>query len=194
MANKDYLSRFCDVELQEALTVMGAVLIEGAKWCGKTSTARHIARSTLYMQDPDNARSYQEMADTKPSLLLQGGNPRLIDEWQMSPVLWDAVRFEVDKRGLPGQFILTGSAVPADNVTAHTGTGRFARILMRPMSLYESGESNGAVSLIDLFDGKHEIILKTKKREKPAKERKQESENPGEPTDTCDGLVCFLQK
>ncbi len=136
---------------------MGAVLIEGAKWCGKTSTATHIARSTLFMQDPDHARSYLDMADTKPSLLLKGETPRLIDEWQMSPVLWDAVRFEVDKRRELGQFILTGSAVPADNVTAHTGTGRFARILMRPMSLYESQESNGTVSLANLFDGKHDI-------------------------------------
>jgi predicted AAA+ superfamily ATPase len=152
-----YLSRVCDVELQNALAGMGAVLIEGAKWCGKTSTAANAARSILFMQDPDNARSYQQMADTKPSLLLKGETPRLLDEWQMSPVLWDAVRFEVDKRGLAGQFILTGSAVPADNVTAHTGTGRFARILMRPMSLYESGESNGSISLADLFDGKHDI-------------------------------------
>jgi len=136
---------------------MGAVLIEGAKWCGKTSTAASVARSTLFMQDPDNALSYQEMADTKPSLLLKGETPRLIDEWQMSPVLWDAVRFEVDKRRTPGQFILTGSAVPADNVTAHTGTGRFARILMRPMSLYESLESNGTVSLAALFDGQPDI-------------------------------------
>ncbi|GHT35648.1 hypothetical protein AGMMS49574_25500 [Bacteroidia bacterium] len=94
MAKYDYLERICDVELQEALTVMGAVLIEGAKWCGKTSTAGHIARSTLYMQDPDHARSYQEMADTKPSLLLQGNTPRLIDEWQMSPVLWDGGRYD----------------------------------------------------------------------------------------------------
>ena len=93
----------------------------------------------------------------KPSLLLKGETPRLIDEWQMSPVLWDAVRFEVDKRRVPGQFILTGSAVPADNVTAHTGTGRFARILMRPMSLYESRESNGTVSFADLFNGNHDI-------------------------------------
>ena len=152
-----YLSRICDIELQNALATMGAVLIEGAKWCGKTSTASNVARSTLFMQDPDMARSYQEMADTKPSLLLKGESPRLIDEWQMSPVLWDAVRFEVDKRGLAGQFILTGSAVPADNVTAHTGTGRFARIWMRPMSLYESNESNGTVSLAELFAEKHEI-------------------------------------
>jgi predicted AAA+ superfamily ATPase len=157
MGKSDYLSRICDYELQQALATMGAALIEGAKWCGKTSTAANVAKSTLFMQDPDNARSYQQMADTKPSLLLKGENPRLLDEWQMSPVLWDAVRFEVDKRGLAGQFILTGSAVPADNVTAHTGTGRFARILMRPMSLYESKESNGAVSLADLFANKHDI-------------------------------------
>jgi predicted AAA+ superfamily ATPase len=157
MIINNYLSRICDFELQNALATMGAVLIEGAKWCGKTSTAAHVARSTLFMQDPDKMRSYQEIADTKPSLLLAGENPRLIDEWQMSPVLWDAVRFEVDKRDLAGQFILTGSAVPADNVTAHTGTGRFARIRMRPMSLYESKESNGAISLADLFDEKHEM-------------------------------------
>ena len=157
MNSGHYLPRICDSELQNAMATMGAVLIEGAKWCGKTSTAANVARSTLYMQDPDNAQSYQQMADTKPSLLLKGETPRLIDEWQMSPVLWDAVRFEVDKRGLSGQFILTGSAVPADNVTAHTGTGRFARILMRPMSLYESRESNGTVLLADLFNDKCDI-------------------------------------
>ena len=132
-------------------------MIEGAKWCGKTRTASNAAKSILYMQDPDNTASYQLIADTKPSLLLRGETPRLIDEWQMAPVLWDAVRFEVDKRGDAGQFILTGSAVPADNVTAHTGTGRFSRLLMRPMSLFESNESNGKVSLSDLFDGNHAI-------------------------------------
>ena len=157
MSENKYLSRICDTTLQNALNTMGAVLIEGTKWCGKTSTASNVARSTLYMQDPDNARSYQIMADTKPSLLLKGETPRLIDEWQMSPSLWDAVRFEVDKRKKSGQFILTGSSAPADNVTAHTGTGRFARILMRPMSLYESRESNGSVSLADLFEGKHDV-------------------------------------
>ncbi len=140
-----------------ALQSSGAVLIEGAKWCGKTRTASNAAKSILYMQDPDNTSSYQAMADTKPSLLLKGETPRLIDEWQMAPVLWDAVRFEVDKRGDTGQFILTGSAVPVDNVTAHTGTGRFSRMLMRPMSLFESHESNGTVSLGDLFGGDHDI-------------------------------------
>ena len=157
MGKNLYLSRICDSELQNALATMGAVLIEGAKWCGKTSAAANVAQSTLLMQDSDKAHSYQLLADTKPSLLLEGDNPRLIDEWQMAPALWDAVRYEVDKRGLPGQFILTGSAVPADNLTAHSGTGRFSRILMRPMSLYESKESKGTVSLAALFDGKHEI-------------------------------------
>jgi hypothetical protein len=145
--------RICDSNLQTVLRSAGAVLIEGAKWCGKTSTALNASRSALYMQDPDKTASYMAMADTKPSLLLKGETPRLIDEWQMAPVLWDSVRFEVDQRGEVGQFILTGSAVPADNVTAHTGTGRIARLLMRPMSLFESLESNGIVSLGALFDG-----------------------------------------
>jgi len=157
MANTNYESRICDAELQEVLSSTGAVLIEGAKWCGKTSTAANIAKSILLMQDIDKAKQYQQIADTMPSLLLKGDTPRLLDEWQVSPVLWDAVRFEVDKRQETGQFILTGSAVPADNVTAHTGTGRIARILMRTMSLYESKESNGTVSLMDLFNGIQDI-------------------------------------
>ncbi len=157
MGLKPYIPRLCDSLLQLALQSSGAVLIEGAKWCGKTSTASNASRSILFMQDPDNAVSYQAMADTKPSLLLKGEAPRLIDEWQMAPVLWDAVRFEVDKRSLMGQFILTGSAVPSDNITAHTGTGRISRIMMRPMSLFESMESNGTVSLRDLFNGKKDI-------------------------------------
>lgn len=156
MPQKTYLSRVCDAELELALQSSGAVLIEGAKWCGKTSTASKAAKSTVFMQDPDNARSYMAMADTKPSLLLQGATPRLIDEWQVAPVLWDAVRFQVDKRAETGQFILTGSAVPPENVTAHTGTGRISRFRMRPMSLFESKESSGQVSLQSLFDGKQE--------------------------------------
>lgn len=157
MSEKRYLPRICDIELREALAASGAVLIEGAKWCGKTRTASMSAASVLFMQDPDRTADYMAMADAKPSLLLKGETPRLIDEWQMAPVLWDAVRFEVDKRGEPGQFILTGSAVPSDNVTAHTGTGRFSRMLMRPMSLFESGESDGSVSLRDLFDGRQTV-------------------------------------
>lgn len=153
MGKNLYLPRLCDHELGAALTASGAVLIEGAKWCGKTSTAARASNSVLYLQDPDHTASYLAMADTKPSLLLKGAVPRLIDEWQMAPVLWDAVRFEVDQRADVGQFILTGSAVPKDNLTAHTGTGRIARVKMRPMSLFESKESVGSVSLGALFDG-----------------------------------------
>lgn len=152
-----YLSRLCDAELAEALQSTGAVLIEGAKWCGKTSSASNVAGSILYMQEPDSAAANKALADTKPSLLLKGEAPRLIDEWQVAPVLWDAVRFEVDRRQASGQFILTGSAVPNDNTTAHTGTGRISRIIMRPMSLFESLESNGTVSLRSLFEGELNI-------------------------------------
>jgi predicted AAA+ superfamily ATPase len=149
-----YLPRIADKLLAEMLDYAGAVLIEGPKWCGKTRTAGEKAASILKMQDPDMRASYLLAADTKPSLLLHGDTPRLLDEWQTAPVLWDAVRFAVDERGKPGQFILTGSAVPLDNAVQHTGTGRISRLLMRPMSLFESGESNGAVSLAALFDGK----------------------------------------
>lgn len=152
-----YLQRICDKLLASELKASGAVLIEGAKWCGKTSTAQQAARSSLYMQDPDKTSSYLAAADTKPSLLLNGETPKLIDEWQMAPVLWDAVRFEVDKRNKPGQFILTGSAVPSDNLVAHSGTGRISRLLMRPMSLWESGDSNGSISLKELFDKNTDI-------------------------------------
>jgi predicted AAA+ superfamily ATPase len=148
-----YLQRIADKTLASALATSGAVLIEGPKWCGKTRTAEEKAASVLYMQDPDFSASYLKAADAKPSLLLAGDTPRLIDEWQMAPVLWDAIRFAVDRRGESGQFILTGSAVPQDNATRHTGTGRIARMLMRPMSLFESLESNGMISLRALFDG-----------------------------------------
>lgn len=157
MNEKFYMSRLCDADLQLALQSSGAVLIEGAKWCGKTSTANYASHSVLFMQDPDKSGSYQAIADAKPSLLLKGETPRLIDEWQMAPVLWDAVRFEVDKRAETGQFILTGSAVPSDNVTSHTGTGRISRLLLRPMSLFESLESNGTVSLRALFNGELDV-------------------------------------
>ena len=148
-----YLPRIADNVLDVALRTSGAVLIEGPKWCGKTRTAAERAKSILYMQDPDYRDSYLKAADTKPSLLLKGDAPRLIDEWQMAPVLWDAIRFAVDQRQLKGQFILTGSAVPRDNVVAHTGTGRIVRMRMRPMTLFESKESNGTISLSELFNG-----------------------------------------
>lgn len=160
MADK-YLSRICDSLLFRQLASSGAVLIEGAKWCGKTSSARQVAKSVLYMQDPDRSQDYLKMAETMPSRLLLGDNPRLLDEWQMAPVLWDAVRFDVDKRSERGLYILTGSAVPKDGVTAHTGTGRISRMLMRPMSLFESKESNGSVSLAKLFAGETDVIAES---------------------------------
>ena len=157
MDDKKYLPRISDRLLSDLLEASGAVLIEGAKWCGKTSSAREKSASFLYMQDPDKRASYLHTADTRPSLLLRGLTPRLLDEWQDAPVLWDAVRFEVDKRQSTGQFILTGSAVPTDEAIRHTGTGRIARMRMHTMSLYESQESNGTVSIKDLFDGNIEV-------------------------------------
>ena len=157
MQIKDYYPRITDKILKLQLQASGAVLIEGAKWTGKTYSGKAIANSVLYMQNTDEARSNMKLAETKPSLLLRGATPRLLDEWQEAPVLWDAVRFEVDQRGEPGQFILTGSAVPRDGETMHTGTGRISRILMRPMSLFESRESSGEVSLGNLFDGIDDI-------------------------------------
>jgi predicted AAA+ superfamily ATPase len=157
MGQNQYLPRISDGLLKNQLEAMGAVLIEGAKWCGKTSTARQMAGSVLMLQDPDQQENYTITTQTKPSLLLRGDTPRLLDEWQLFPVLWDAVRFAVDERGTVGQFILTGSAVPTDGATMHTGTGRITRMLMRPMSLIESGDSTGEVSLAALFGGKTDI-------------------------------------
>ena len=152
-----YLRRIADKALDSSLAASGAVLIEGPKWCGKTRIAKEKSASALFLQDPDHTSTYLKAADTKPSLLLRGETPRLLDEWQLAPVLWDAVRFAVDERGRPGQFILTGSAVPLDNAARHTGTGRISRLLLRPMSLYESLESSGEVSLKSLFEGPSEV-------------------------------------
>lgn len=155
----EYFPRLCDKLLKRQLESSGAVLVEGPKWCGKTSTSRESAKSILYMQDPDRGPGYIRLADTMPSQLLQGEKPRVIDEWQEAPVLWDAVRFDVDKTNLRGQYILTGSAVPKeDDMPKHTGTGRISRLKMRPMTLFESRESNGSVSLKELFDGKTDIF------------------------------------
>lgn len=150
----DYLKRIADDQLKLRLEAFGAVQIKGPKWCGKTTTAQMQARSVIKMQDPDTREGYLAAARTKPSLLLKGETPRLIDEWQVAPVLWDAVRNAVDERRLKGQFILTGSTVINDDDIMHTGTGRIARMSMYPMSLYESKESNGQLSLKDLFDTK----------------------------------------
>ena len=151
--NPNYLKRISDDKLKLYLRAKGAVLIEGPKWCGKTSSAEELAGSFLYMQDPDKAAMNIATAQSKPSLLLEGETPRLLDEWQVTPELWNAVRFAVDKRRATGQFILTGSVTPNRTDDMHTGTGRIARMKMRTMSLYESGDSNGEISLEELFDG-----------------------------------------
>ena len=152
---KKYRKRIADEILKRKLEGKGAVLIEGPKWCGKTTTAEQIAASVLYMDDPEKKDQNIAMSELNPKRLLQGATPRLIDEWQLAPKLWDAIRFEVDHRGELGQFVLTGSAVPVDTKEiTHSGTGRFTWLTMRPMSLYESGDSSGEVSLKDLFDGK----------------------------------------
>lgn len=160
MAKTPYMSRVCDSLLKNELESSGAVLIEGPKWCGKSRTSEQAAKSVIYMQDQDRAASYRMAAQTMPSILLEGETPRLIDEWQVAPVLWDAVRFAVDQRGGMGHFILTGSSTPPDDPnqddiikSRHTGTGRITRLRMRPMSLWESGESTGSISLSALFAG-----------------------------------------
>lgn len=154
----EYKKRIADELIKKKLKGKGAVLVEGPKWCGKTTTAEELSKSRLYMSKPDSMKQNIMLADVNPSLLLVGEVPRLIDEWQIAPKLWDAVRYEVDHRNEEGQFILTGSAVPANfDAIYHTGTGRFARVLMRPMSLFESGESNGSVRIAELFNAPENI-------------------------------------
>ena len=150
-----YKKRIADTLLKEQLEAAGAVLIQGPKWCGKTTTAEQIAGSKIYMNAPDRQNEFRMLVDTNIQRLLGGEPPRLIDEWQLYPKLWDAVRYEVDHREVrQGQFVLTGSAVPVQtDLIRHTGTGRFAWLKMRTMSLWESGESNGGVSLGGLFKG-----------------------------------------
>lgn len=157
-AENEYRPRIADGVLKEKLEAKGAVLIRGPKWCGKTTTALQQSKSVLYMSDPVSRISNITLAKVDPKILLQGETPRLIDEWQIAPELWDAVRFEVDVRREPGQFILTGSALPVErkdangnNIIFHSGVGRVSVLDMMPMSLYESGDSSGEVSLKELF-------------------------------------------
>lgn len=155
--NMNYIPRIIDEELNSKLNVTGAVLIRGPKWCGKTTSAKQLAKSVLEMQNPDLQDNYLELANLKPSLLLDGDKPRLIDEWQLAPRLWNAIRYDVDKTGLARQYILTGSSVPVEDDTLHSGVGRFSFVTMKPMTLFESGESNGRISLKDILDGKRNI-------------------------------------
>lgn len=154
---KNYIPRLLDDVLKKRLELYGAILITGPKWCGKSTTAKEYAKSVLELQNPRTRSNNLEIAKTRPDFLLEGEKPRLIDEWQDAPMLWDAIRYDVDNTGLKNQYILTGSVTPRDEEPKHTGTGRIVRLLMRPMSLYESGDSTGEVSLNDLFEGKDEI-------------------------------------
>lgn len=150
----EYIKRYVDDELKDILECMGAVLIVGPKWCGKTTTATQFAKTIIELQHPTLGKSYIELADVDPLLLLDGEKPLLIDEWQMAPELWDAVRYSVDKTDGYGLYILTGSTIVDNSKINHKGVGRIHRLMMRPMSLYESGDSNGKISLVDLFDDK----------------------------------------
>lgn len=157
-----YHNRIADRLLKEKLEAMGAVLIEGPKACGKTTTAEQQAKSIIYLDDPSKKDQYSLMAQTDISILLQGAVPRLIDEWQEIPQLWDAIRFTVDHKEGDGQFLLTGSALPVNTEEIHhTGTGRFGWLTMRPMSLWESGDSTGEIRLSSLFSGQPEIGAKS---------------------------------
>lgn len=147
-----YLKRVIDDDLDKYLEMIGAILIIGPKWCGKTTTAERHAKSVLKLQDKDNYQTNMMWADIEPSRLLKGEKPRLIDEWQVAPVLWDSVRTSVDENDSYGLYILTGSTVVNEENILHSGTGRIHRLLMRPMSLYESGESSGQISIMELFN------------------------------------------
>ena len=148
----NYKKRIADKMLSEELEAPGVVLVQGPKWCGKTTTAQQAAASSLFMDNPASIKANLMISETNPEMILEGKTPRLIDEWQLAPSLWDAARFEVSRRGLPGQFIFTGSSVPADaSMITHSGTGRFAWLTMRPMSLQESEDSTASVSLGSLF-------------------------------------------
>lgn len=150
MLKKKYLPRVVDKEIEELMEIMGAVLIEGCKWCGKSTTGLHHAKSVIEFQNPDKKQEYDEIKNTKPSLFLNGEKPKMFDEWQMYPIVWDTVRYNVDKTGTKGQYILTGSATPNHKGILHSGAGRIAKLRMRPMSLYESGASTGDISLKDI--------------------------------------------
>lgn len=154
--SQEYMSRVADGLLDWALETSGAVQVVGPKWCGKTATGERRAASAVFLQDPDRSPALLSLADSKPSALLKGAKPRLIDEWQMAPQLWDAVRFAVDRSGTKGDFILTGSATPKKR-PAHSGVGRISRLHMRTMSLFEARESTGGVSLRALFEGEQDV-------------------------------------
>lgn len=154
-----YIKRIIDKAIAEKLKIMGCVVVKGPKWCGKTTTAEQFAKSILELQDPVEGAKYKEIAENNIKLLLEGDNPRLIDEWQLIPGIWNAIRYDVDKKDAVGLYIITGSVTPNDEDTKdlHSGIGRMSFITMYPMSLYESGDSNGSISLKDVLDGSAEV-------------------------------------
>lgn len=158
LTKPQYRPRMIDQLIKEKLETFGAVCIEGPKWCGKTWSGLNHAESAVFIGDPQNNFQNRAMAQLDPNLVLKGKTPRLIDEWQEVPPIWDAVRYQVDQSTDKGQYILTGSATPKTKGILHSGTGRIDRIKMRPMSLFESGDSNGAISIRDLFDGRFESM------------------------------------
>jgi len=153
----EYITRTTDIVVKGKLQGLGGLIITGPKWCGKTSTAEQFSKSALYLDDLENGENNIQIASLNPAVLLEGAVPRLIDEWQLAPNLFDAARREIDKRKAGGQFIFTGSTTPPKEKTKHSGTGRFSYVRMYPMSLFESGESNGSVSLAALFKGKPDL-------------------------------------
>jgi len=154
-----YIKRIIDKTIAEKMQVMGCVVVKGPKWCGKTTTAGQFAKSVLELQDPVEGEKYKEIAENNIKLLLEGDNPRLIDEWQLIPNIWNAIRYDVDKKDAAGLYIITGSVTPNDNDTKdlHSGIGRMSFVTMYPMSLYESGDSNGSISLKGVLDGSVEV-------------------------------------
>ena len=160
MLNKiEYKRRIIDKEIEEQLQTIGAIVIRGPKWSGKTTTSKQFANSMISLQDPDNSERYKEIAENRVATLLEGDKPRLIDEWQEISKIWNGVRYNIDETGEVGQFILTGSSTPDEEKLQklHSGVGRFAFVDMRTMSLYESGDSNGSISLKDILEGKRDI-------------------------------------
>jgi predicted AAA+ superfamily ATPase len=153
LSNVKYIKRATDTIVREKLKGLGCLMIIGPKWCGKTTTAEQFSKSMVYLGDTEEGYNNIQIASLNPSVLLEGETPRLIDEWQLAPALFDAARREVDKRNESGQFIFTGSVTPPKTRYQHSGTGRFSYMRMYPMSLYESGESSGSVSLSDMFKG-----------------------------------------
>ena len=159
MKKENYMPRIIDRQVEEYLSAFGAVCIEGPKWCGKTWTSSYHSKSEIYIGDPAGNFQNRQLAELSPSLVLEGETPRLIDEWQEVPPLWDAVRYKVDQNPQKGQFILTGSATPNHKGILHSGAGRIARLRMRPMSLWESGDSSGKVSLENLCRGEQILTM-----------------------------------